>query len=185
MPDGTINYNLTPPYIQMNLRTPVDYDETSGLANPSRYGNSSFSGVYQITSVDSTFSGGVFQQRLEGFRAKLQPTRGGLQKTGVTQSKDRDSVVEEDDGDFEINNRRRSSNGKPSTDTGGATVINPLVDTSSLDFFDYEDTPYTSPTVNNERTAEIARGEDQSIETIQDNPASQSEAWATRYIGTV
>ena len=184
MPDGTINYNLTPPYIQVNLRTPVDYDETSGLANPSRYGNSSFSGVYQVTSVDSTFSGGVFQQRLEGFRAKLQPSRGGLTKTGVQAATVRASD-EVEDGDFEINNRVRRSGNKPSTDAGGATVVNPLVDTSSLDFFDYEDTPYTSPTVNNERTAEIARGEDQSIETFQDNPATQSEAWATRYIGTV
>ena len=29
MPDGTINYNLTPPFIRMNLRTPVDYDATT------------------------------------------------------------------------------------------------------------------------------------------------------------
>lgn len=68
MPDGTINYNLTPPFIQVNLRTPVDYDETTGLQDPSKAGNSSFSGVYRITMCESTFSGGVFQQRLEGFR---------------------------------------------------------------------------------------------------------------------
>ena len=68
MPDGTINYNLTPPFIQLNLRTPVDYNETTGLQNPDQAGNSSFSGVYRITQVESTFSGGVFQQRLNGFR---------------------------------------------------------------------------------------------------------------------
>ena len=32
-------------------------------------GNSSFSGVYRITQCDSTFSGGVFQQRLQGIRS--------------------------------------------------------------------------------------------------------------------
>ena len=68
MPDGTINYNLTPPFIQLNLKTPTDYDETTGLQDPSQAGNSSFSGVYRITSCESTFSGGVFQQRLNGFR---------------------------------------------------------------------------------------------------------------------
>ena len=31
MPDGTINYNLTPPFVQVNLKTPTDYDETTGL----------------------------------------------------------------------------------------------------------------------------------------------------------
>ena len=68
MPDGTINYNLTPPFIQLNLRTPIDYNETTGLQNPDQAGNSSFSGIYRITQCESTFSGGVFQQRLSGFR---------------------------------------------------------------------------------------------------------------------
>ena len=34
MPDGTINYNLTQPFIQLNLKTPVDYDNTTGLQDP-------------------------------------------------------------------------------------------------------------------------------------------------------
>ena len=68
MPDGTINYNLTSPFIQLNLKTPTDYDETTGLQDPNKAGNSSFSGVYRIFSCDSTFSGGVFQQRLTGMR---------------------------------------------------------------------------------------------------------------------
>lgn len=78
MPDGTINYDFSPPYIQVNLRTPVDYDEQSGLAEPSRIGNSSFSGIYRVTSVDSVFSGGAFQQRLYGFRNNIQPNRNGI-----------------------------------------------------------------------------------------------------------
>ena len=72
MPDGTINFDYSPPYIQVNLKTPVDYDETTGLANPNQYGNSSFSGVYRITSIESSFSGGQFIQRLNGFRPPAQ-----------------------------------------------------------------------------------------------------------------
>ena len=77
MPDGTINYDYSPPYVQVNLRTPVDYDDTTGLAEPSRFGNSSFSGVYRVTSVDSTFSSGVFEQKVYGFRPPVQRTRNG------------------------------------------------------------------------------------------------------------
>lgn len=77
MPDGTINYNISPPYVQVNLRTPVDYDETTGLAFPFKEKNSVFSGVYRLTSIDNTFSGGVFQQRLNGIREPLQPQAGG------------------------------------------------------------------------------------------------------------
>ena len=91
MPDGTINYNLTAPFVQINLRTPVDYNDVTGLANPSpSLGNSSFSGVYRITSVDSTFSGGVFQQRLSGLRAPLQPEEDKRkQDRGCTPNKER------------------------------------------------------------------------------------------------
>ena len=34
MPDGTINYQVSKPYIEVNFRTPTDYNEISGLANP-------------------------------------------------------------------------------------------------------------------------------------------------------
>lgn len=84
MPDGTINYNLTAPYIQLNLKTPVDYDAVTGLQDPNQVGNSSFSGVYRITSIDSTFAGGVFQQRLMGIRAHLQPTNVGTARDNKT-----------------------------------------------------------------------------------------------------
>lgn len=84
MPDGTINYNLTPPFVQVNLKTPTDYDETTGLANPNKFSNSQFSGVYRVTSVDSTFTGGVFQQRLNGVRAETQPTANGVARDNLS-----------------------------------------------------------------------------------------------------
>lgn len=95
MPDGTINYNLGPPFVQINLRTPTDYDNRTGLQNPNQVTNSSFSGVYRITQVDSTFSGGQFQQRLTGFRAPMQSVAGGVGRDNRSLSyKERDLPVD-------------------------------------------------------------------------------------------
>jgi hypothetical protein len=78
MPDDTLNYDLSPPYIKVNLKTPIDYDDLSGLANPntnSKYSTSEFSGVYQIVEIQTTFAGGIFSQKLEGFRTHMQPVK--------------------------------------------------------------------------------------------------------------
>jgi len=88
LPDGTINYNLTPPYIQVNLKTPTDYDELTGFADPNqkhKYSSSQFSGVYQVLRIKSTFSGGVFTQNLIAPRAAMQPINGkiGRSKEGL------------------------------------------------------------------------------------------------------
>ena len=173
MPDGTINYNLTAPFVQVNLKTPVDYDENSGLANPSRFGNSSFSGVYRLTQIDSTFSGGQFQQRINGIRTPLQPTASGLARTAKDQAGQERSLLQQDidsGADFEINNR-------VSNRSGVATVVDPF---DGEDGF-YEE-EYTSSTVNNARTQQIARDQqDSSVQTITNNNPTQSEAWASRY----
>jgi len=173
MPDGTINYNLTAPFVQVNLKTPVDYDENSGLANPSRFGNSSFSGVYRLTQIDSTFSGGQFQQRINGIRTPLQPTASGLARTAKDQAGQERSLLQQDidsGADFEINNR-------VSNRSGVATVVDPF---DGEDGF-YEE-EYTSSTVNNARTQQIARDQqDISVQTITNNDPTQSEVWATRY----
>ena len=173
MPDGTINYNLSPPYVQVNLKTPVDYNEISGLADPSQYGNSSFSGVYQVTQIESTFSGGLFQQRLEGFRAPLQPTPNGVARNATDIAGKERNALDQDiqsGADFEINNRVSSSN--------AARVVDPF---DGEDGF-YEDTPVTSNTVNNARTQQIARDQqDSTVITITNNNPTQSEDWARRY----
>jgi hypothetical protein len=180
MPDGSINYNLTPPFVQVNLKTPVDYNETSGLANPNRYGNSSFSGVYQVTSVDSTFSGGRFEQRINGFRAMLQPTSSGVARSEAqTAGKERTAFAKEAANSFAGGNLLGEFDTKPKTNSGVATVVDTA---ASEDAYNYEDTPYTSPTVNNARTQQIARDQqDRTVPTITDNDPTQSEAWASRY----
>lgn len=75
MPDGTINYDLSPPYIRVNLKTPTEYNDFTGSVDLSggRYGSSAFSGVYQLTEIKHTFSGGEFGQKLKGFRTQIQP----------------------------------------------------------------------------------------------------------------
>jgi len=84
MPDGTINYDLTPPYVQLNFKTPTDYDDLTGFADPNvnkKYGTAEFSGVYQIIKVSNTFSGGIFRQQLRGVRAKMQPVNGKIARS--------------------------------------------------------------------------------------------------------
>jgi len=96
MEDGTINYNLSPPFIQVNLKTPTDYNETTGLQDPSKAINSSFSGIYRITQVDSTFSGGAFQQRLTGLRAPMQSVAGGVARDPKqNETAERNAVIDE------------------------------------------------------------------------------------------
>ena len=96
MPDGTINYDLTAPYVQVNLKTPIDYDDITGLANPNTATNSSFSGVYKLNQVSSTFSGGIFQQKLKGLRAPVQPEKGGVALSKSDNAgKERKEVVKE------------------------------------------------------------------------------------------
>jgi len=84
MPDGTINYDLTPPYIQLNFKTPTDYDELTGFADPNinkKYGTSEFNGVYQVISVSNSMSGGVFTQSISSFRTKVQPIAGKIARS--------------------------------------------------------------------------------------------------------
>ena len=82
--DDTINYDLTPPYLQLNLKTPTDYDDLTGLVDlygKSKYTTSEFSGVYRVTSTESSFSGGMFTQRVNAIREKMQPINGKIGRT--------------------------------------------------------------------------------------------------------
>ena len=177
MPDGTINYNVSSPFIKVNLRTPTDYDETTGLANPARFGNSSFSGVYQVTSVDSTFSGGIFQQRIEGFRTHLQPTKGGIARTeAATASKERSTAETAASEDANLPDKPVHDFDEVDFAKSGskARVTDPF---DELDG-DFEE-PYTSPLVNNEITARVAQQPDQTVTYVDEDPTdtSATDAW--------
>jgi hypothetical protein len=84
MPDGTINYDLTPPYIQLNFKTPTDYDDLTGFADPNinkKYGTSEFNGVYQVHKISNSMSGGVFTQSISATRTKMQPIAGKIARS--------------------------------------------------------------------------------------------------------
>ena len=177
MPDGTINYELSMPFCQVNLRTPVDYDDITGLANVTATTNSTFSGIYKITQISSTFSGGIFQQKLTGIRAPLQPTKNGVTRDDSDNAgKERKAVVT----DLEKTTESTPiQSGGAKGEFGGITNQKAtVVDTAANEDIDYGETPpYTSATVNNERTAEIARGPDQTVTTIPDVNADLSSSW--------
>jgi len=83
-PDGTINYDLTPPYIQVNLRTATGYDDLTGLLDPiatGKYKSTLFNGVYKVIETKSSFSGGIFKQTLKAVREKMQPVQGKIARS--------------------------------------------------------------------------------------------------------
>jgi hypothetical protein len=79
-PDGTINYDLTIPHVQVNFKTPTEYNDITGLMDPAKqtkYSSSAFSGIYKVIEVKSTFQGGTFTQNLLLVRTKVQPDSNG------------------------------------------------------------------------------------------------------------
>ena len=174
MPDGTINFELSQPFVQVNLKTPVDYDEVTGLANPNTATNSSFSGIYMVTSIESTFSGGQFQQKVVGVRAPMQVTKAGVARDAADSAgKERKEVVKDQEKtDTSIQSGDADGESKGITNQK-ATVVNAA---ASEDAYG-ETPPYTSATVNNARTAEIARGPDLTVTTIPDVNADLSSSW--------
>jgi len=78
--DGTINYQTGEVHITVNFRTPVDIKQETGLYN---FGENptvpvkSFSGLYKVQAIDSTFSKNQFTQDLNLFRLPAQELPGG------------------------------------------------------------------------------------------------------------
>lgn len=62
--DATMDYQTTEVFIKVNFRTPLDYDQETGLMTFSRIVRQ-FSGIYQVISVLNKFSSGQFTQTLQ------------------------------------------------------------------------------------------------------------------------
>lgn len=60
-------------YVFLNFRSPIDYDETTGLAIPQNnaFSYSLFSGVYKLITVESSFKAGKFLQVLDLVRLPI------------------------------------------------------------------------------------------------------------------
>ena len=71
---GSISTDGGQVHIRLTWKTPVDIDDvTGGLTESSKYKSSSLSGIYQVLTVDNTFSHGKFEQDIECIRLPDQP----------------------------------------------------------------------------------------------------------------
>ena len=91
--DGTVNYQNGEVDIVINFRTPIDINQATGLYN---FGSSSknapamqFSGIYQVSRVESVFSKGRFTQKLSGVR---RPNQENKQEGSLSQLFSSDSI---------------------------------------------------------------------------------------------
>jgi hypothetical protein len=68
-PNGSLWMDGSELYIRVIFRSPIDYDDETGLAIPNlssnKYSYSEFSGVYQLIKVTNEFRQGKFEQMLE------------------------------------------------------------------------------------------------------------------------
>jgi hypothetical protein len=177
MPDNTINFELGTPYILVNFQTPTDYDDVTGLADPNQLQNSRFSGKYKVTGIESTFSGGLFQQNLQGVRLDLQELRRGTTgRTGTsTNNTERVASTEQESRTLQ-NSSGYGEVGRIPSNSGAAKVINAAASEDA-----YNEIPQTFPLTNTPLTAEIAQGPDQSVNYIEDpDGVSATEQWLSR-----
>ena len=120
--DGSINYQTGEVHIAVNFRTPVDIKQETGLYN---FGENptvpvaSFSGLYKVQAIDSTFSKNQFTQDLNLFRLPQQEVKGaGTAATAMSATR-----TEENKGPDNLS----INNGKGPT-TNEATVVQSQVD---------------------------------------------------------
>lgn len=74
--DGHLHMNHEGIYIRINVRSPVDINESTSLMEfQNEYTDSVFSGIYQVIQVNSKFQGGKFTQTLQNVRQPNQPTK--------------------------------------------------------------------------------------------------------------
>jgi hypothetical protein len=67
--EGTLNMDSGEIFCNINFRTPIDMDETTGLAKfNTNYEKSRFTGFYKVQVIDSEFSKGQFVQTLDLIR---------------------------------------------------------------------------------------------------------------------
>lgn len=64
-------------YVYINFKSPVDYDEQTGLAIPSLnpYSYNEFTGVYKVISIENSFTRGRFTQTLDLVRLSIDDSK--------------------------------------------------------------------------------------------------------------
>jgi hypothetical protein len=75
--DEAINYQEGEVYITVNFRNPIDINYKTGLYDFPSGKVPTFSGLYRVGTVESTFTNGVFSQTLDLLRMPNQTPEGG------------------------------------------------------------------------------------------------------------
>jgi hypothetical protein len=93
--NGSLHMDTGELYIQMTVRSPVDIDESTGMMRfdgPTQ--TSLFSGMYRVLKIESTFTGGKFEQMLDIVRLPRQTTLDYTVATvAVTSNRDKSGVL--------------------------------------------------------------------------------------------
>lgn len=83
--DGAINWDKSEIHVNLNFKTPVDINLTSGMYEFTNSENvPQFSGLYRVFKAESNFSGGKFTQTLNMFRMRNQESDSVSSATIVT-----------------------------------------------------------------------------------------------------
>jgi hypothetical protein len=82
--DGTMPYSTGPVLVDVNFRTPFDY-QVDGATMEMPLAVPGFSGLFQVWAVTNMFSGGKFTQRLKMMRLRGQDDRASTGNTNFIQ----------------------------------------------------------------------------------------------------
>ena len=82
--DGTMPYSTGPVLVDVNFRTPFDY-QVNGATMEMPLAVPGFSGLFQVWAVTNMFSGGKFTQRLKMMRLRGQDDRASTGNTNFIQ----------------------------------------------------------------------------------------------------
>lgn len=129
--NGSLHMDQGEIYVQVTVKSPVDIDESTGMMNFNpEYKTSLFSGMYRVLKVESTFTGGKFEQVVDMVRlprqSSLEPTSPAIDKnnretTAVTPLLNNVDAASNIGPDFSV---------KPPTGDEVAPGSNPVTDTT-------------------------------------------------------
>ena len=112
--DGSIDINNGQVYIKINFKTPVDFDDQSGLyeglQGTGKYDTSFFGGFYRVITIVSNFEEGRFTQQIELVRCRhqqLEQSRIDKGQTGTTIGPAGSGVIPTSGGEFSTNSQIR------------------------------------------------------------------------------
>ncbi len=91
--NGSLRMDQGEIYVQITVKSPSDIDDATGLMKfDSKYSTSLFSGMYRVLTVESTFTGGKFEQTLDVVRLPRQTSLEPVYAS-KTASKEREVAV--------------------------------------------------------------------------------------------